>query len=44
MSMADNLEKMLAAGQDSAMLRFGPGSAYFSGEFPGSHSAPARLY
>ncbi len=30
MSIADGLEKMLAAGQDSAMLRFGLGSAYFN--------------
>lgn len=30
MSMIDNLEKMLASGNDSAMLRFGIGSAYFN--------------
>jgi Tfp pilus assembly protein PilF len=30
MAITDNLEKMLAAGRDSAMLRFGLGSAYFN--------------
>ena len=30
MAITDNLEKMLAAGKDSAMLRFGLGSAYFN--------------
>ena len=30
MSITDNLEKMLAAGRDDAMLRFGLGSAYFN--------------
>ena len=30
MSITDNLEKMLSRGQDSAMLRFGLGSAYFN--------------
>lgn len=30
MSIADNLEKMLASGRDDAMLRFGLGSAYFN--------------
>ena len=30
MSITDNLEKMLAGGQDNAMLRFGLGSAYFN--------------
>ena len=30
MSMARNLEKMLANGRDDAMLRFGLGSAYFN--------------
>lgn len=30
MSITENLEKMLANGQDSAMLRFGLGSAYFN--------------
>ncbi len=30
MSMTDRLEKMLAAGRDDAMLRFGLGSAYFN--------------
>lgn len=30
MSIAENLEKMLAGGQDNAMLRFGLGSAYFN--------------
>jgi len=30
MSIADNLEKLLAGGQDDAMLRFGLGSAYFN--------------
>lgn len=30
MSLTENLENMLAAGNDSAMLRFGLGSAYFS--------------
>ncbi|TNE77692.1 MAG: tetratricopeptide repeat protein [Gammaproteobacteria bacterium] len=29
MSLIDNLENMLAAGKDSAMLRFGLGSAYY---------------
>jgi|TARA_B110000196_G_C20997853_1_gene591549 uncharacterized protein HemY len=29
MAITDNLEKMLAQGKDSAMLRFGLGSAYF---------------
>lgn len=29
MSLIDNLEKMLAAGRDGAMLRFGLGNAYF---------------
>ena len=29
-NLADNLEKMLASGQDNAMLRFGLGSAYFN--------------
>lgn len=28
MSMTDNLEKMLAGGQDNALLRFGLGQAY----------------
>ena len=28
MSMIDNFEKMLAAGQDNALLRFGLGQAY----------------
>lgn len=30
MSLTDNLEKMLSNGNDSAMLRFGLGSAYFN--------------
>lgn len=30
MSLTKNLESMLASGNDSAMLRFGLGSAYFS--------------
>lgn len=30
MSITENLEKMLAAGRDDAMLRFGLGSAYFN--------------
>jgi predicted Zn-dependent protease len=30
MSLTDNLETMLAKGNDSAMLRFGLGSAYFN--------------
>jgi len=30
MSLTENLEKMLATGNDSAMLRFGLGSAYFN--------------
>ncbi|MEM7208174.1 MAG: tetratricopeptide repeat protein [Pseudomonadota bacterium] len=30
MSITANLEKMLAQGQDNAMLRFGLGSAYFN--------------
>ncbi|MEM7292631.1 MAG: tetratricopeptide repeat protein [Pseudomonadota bacterium] len=30
MSIAENLEKLLASGQDNAMLRFGLGSAYFN--------------
>jgi uncharacterized protein HemY len=30
MAITDNLEKMLAAGRDGAMLRFGLGSAYFN--------------
>ena len=30
MSLTENLEKMLASGNDSAMLRFGLGSAYFN--------------
>ncbi len=30
MSLIDNLETMLAQGKDSAMLRFGLGSAYFN--------------
>lgn len=30
MSLIDNLENMLASGNDSAMLRFGLGSAYFN--------------
>ena len=30
MSLTENLEKMLADGNDSAMLRFGLGSAYFN--------------
>ena len=30
MSLTDNLETMLANGNDSAMLRFGLGSAYFN--------------
>lgn len=30
MAITDNLEKMLAQGKDSAMLRFGLGSAYFN--------------
>lgn len=30
MSLTENLEKMLANGNDSAMLRFGLGSAYFN--------------
>lgn len=30
MPLTENLEKMLAAGSDSAMLRFGLGSVYFS--------------
>jgi Tfp pilus assembly protein PilF len=30
MAITDNLEKMLASGRDSAMLRFGLGSAYFN--------------
>lgn len=30
MTIIDNLEKMLAAGRDDAMLRFGLGSAYFN--------------
>ena len=29
MSLIDNLEKMLAAGKDGAMLRFGLGNAWF---------------
>ena len=34
MSITDNLEKLLANGQDSAMLRFGLGSAYFAAIAP----------
>ena len=30
MSIAENLEKLLAGGKDDAMLRFGLGSAYFN--------------
>ncbi|MFT4719773.1 MAG: hypothetical protein ACI9SB_000941 [Candidatus Azotimanducaceae bacterium] len=30
MAITDNLEKMLTTGRDSAMLRFGLGSAYFN--------------
>lgn len=30
MSITDNLEKLLANGNDNAMLRFGLGSAYFN--------------
>jgi predicted Zn-dependent protease len=30
MSLTENLEKMLTTGSDSAMLRFGLGSAYFN--------------
>ena len=30
MGITSNLEKMLAAGRDDAMLRFGLGSAYFN--------------
>ena len=30
MSLTENLEKMLTSGNDSAMLRFGLGSAYFN--------------
>jgi predicted Zn-dependent protease len=30
MSLIDNLERLLASGSDSAMLRFGLGSAYFN--------------
>lgn len=30
MSIIDNLQSMLASGRDSAMLRFGLGSAYFN--------------
>lgn len=30
MPLIDNLEKMLASGNDSSMLRFGLGSAYFN--------------
>ena len=30
MNLTDNLEKLLAAGRDDAMLRFGLGSAYFN--------------
>ena len=30
MPLTENLEKMLASGSDSAMLRFGLGSAYFN--------------
>ena len=30
MAITDNLEKLLASGQDSPMLRFGLGSAYFN--------------
>ena len=30
MSIADNLEKLLATGNDNALLRFGLGSAYFN--------------
>ncbi|WP_461480994.1 tetratricopeptide repeat protein [Porticoccus sp.] len=30
MSLIDNLENMLSQGKDSAMLRFGLGSAYFN--------------
>ena len=30
MSTTDNLEKMLASGNDSPMLRFGLGSAYYN--------------
>ena len=30
MSLIDNLEKMLSDGNDSVMLRFGLGSAYFN--------------
>ncbi len=34
MATTDNLEKLLATGKDSALLRFGLGSAYFSkGEY-----------
>ena len=32
MSIVENLEKLLATGRDDAMLRFGLGSAYFSGK------------
>lgn len=30
MAITDNLEKLLADGQDNAMIRFGLGSAYFN--------------
>ena len=30
MSITENLEKLLASGQDNAMLRFGLGSGYFN--------------
>lgn len=32
MPLTENLEKLLANGSDSAMLRFGLGSAYFNGK------------
>jgi len=47
MSVIDNFEKMLAAGQDSALLRFSLGSAYYqvgdaSGAIPHLASAVAQ--
>jgi len=41
MSLIENLEKMLFAGNDSAMLRFGLGNAYFQQQ--DFHSAVPHL-
>jgi predicted Zn-dependent protease len=37
MSMIENFEKMLAAGKDSALLRFSLGNAYLQSEDQDSH-------